>query len=175
MISGILLRHYKNYGNLKFIPICDSTEYMYSVYVGNNGVGKSAILEALDVVLNDRYWNVTIGMKKNEAYICPLFLIEKKKVSHPNRHMFECVSDYFWNADEKANANIKGNLELKKLLKYKDDLREKYEKNYYCILIGIKHDNIREAFCATFDGAVKAKIENELVVDSENVQDVLNY
>ena len=43
MISGILLRHYKNYGNLKFIPICDSTEYMYSVYVGNNGVGKSAI------------------------------------------------------------------------------------------------------------------------------------
>lgn len=113
MISGILLRHYKNYGNLKFIPICDSTEYMYSVYVGNNGVGKSAILEALDVVLNDRYWNVTIGMKKNEAYICPLFLIEKKKVSHPNRHMFECVSDYFWNADEKANANIKGNLELK--------------------------------------------------------------
>lgn len=55
MISGILLRHYKNYGNLKFIPICDSTEYMYSVYVGNNGVGKSAILEALDVVLNDRH------------------------------------------------------------------------------------------------------------------------
>lgn len=28
MISGILLRHYKNYGNLKFIPICDSTEYI---------------------------------------------------------------------------------------------------------------------------------------------------
>ena len=64
MISGILLRHYKNYGNLKFIPICDSTEYMYSVYVGNNGVGKSAILEALDVVLNDRYWNVNCKKKK---------------------------------------------------------------------------------------------------------------
>ena len=65
MISGILLRHYKNYGNLKFIPICDSTEYMYSVYVGNNGVGKSAILEDLYVLMKYRYCNLNIVMKKN--------------------------------------------------------------------------------------------------------------
>lgn len=174
MIAGILLRHYKNYGNLKFIPICDSAEYMYSIYVGNNGVGKSAILEALDVVLNDRYWNVTIGMKKIEAYVCPLFLIEKKKVTDAKKHLFECVSDFFWKVDEKVNANIKGNLELQNLLKYKDGLREKYQNNYYCILIGVKHDNMREAFCATFDGAVKTKMEKELLIKSEDVQEALN-
>lgn len=51
MIAAVLLRHYKNYGNVKFVPICDNANYRYSVYVGNNGVGKSAILEALDVEL----------------------------------------------------------------------------------------------------------------------------
>lgn len=174
MIAGILLRHYKNYGNIKFIPICDSVEYMYSVYVGNNGVGKSAILEALDVVLNDRYWNVTIGMKKMEAYICPLFLIEKNKVSETSKYLFECVSDFFWEVDEKVNSNIKGNLELQNLLKYRNALREKYQDNYYCILIGVKHDNAREAYCATFDSAVKLKVEKELLKSNEEVKKLLD-
>ena len=48
-IAAVLIRHYKNYDNVKFVPICDNPNYRYSVYVGNNGVGKSAILEALDV------------------------------------------------------------------------------------------------------------------------------
>ena len=38
MIAAVLLRHYKNYGNVKFVPICDNPNYRYSVYVGNNGV-----------------------------------------------------------------------------------------------------------------------------------------
>lgn len=93
MITAILLRHYKNYGNLKFIPICDSTQYMYSVYVGNNGVGKSAILEALDVVFNERTWNVTFNMKRVEAFICPLFLIDKTKISGGKQALFEVISN----------------------------------------------------------------------------------
>ncbi len=48
MITAILLRNIKNYRNINFIPICDS-RYMYSIFVGNNGVGKSAVLEAIDV------------------------------------------------------------------------------------------------------------------------------
>lgn len=88
MIAAVLLRHYKNYGNVKFVPICDNANYRYSVYVGNNGVGKSAILEALDVELNGRFWNVTFNMKKSEAFICPLFLIEKRKYQQVDRAYF---------------------------------------------------------------------------------------
>lgn len=50
MITANLLRNIKNYGNINFIPICDNN-YKYSIYVGNNGVRKSAVLEAIEVFL----------------------------------------------------------------------------------------------------------------------------
>ena len=73
MITAILLRNIKNYGNINFIPICDNN-YKYSIYVGNNGVGKSAVLEAIDVFFNNKYWNTTSFLKRSESFICPIFL-----------------------------------------------------------------------------------------------------
>ena len=40
MIAGLLLRHYKNYANVRFVPVANDTEHKFSVYIGNNGVGK---------------------------------------------------------------------------------------------------------------------------------------
>lgn len=40
MITALLVRNIKNYGNVNFIPICDDS-YSYSIFVGNNGVGKA--------------------------------------------------------------------------------------------------------------------------------------
>lgn len=78
MIAAILIRNYKNYANLNFIPIANDIENMF---IGNNGVGKSAVLEAIDLFFNNRTWNVTQGTKKTEAYVCPLFLVPKSSVS----------------------------------------------------------------------------------------------
>jgi len=81
MIVGLLFRHYKNYGNIRFIPIIDDTNHKFSIFIGNNGVGKSAILEALDSALNNhRTWNTTQGEKKSESFICPLFMIPKNSI-----------------------------------------------------------------------------------------------
>ena len=80
MIAAILIRNYKNYANLNFIPIANDIENMFSMFIGNNGVGKSAVLEAIDF-FNNRTWNVTQGTKKTEAYVCPLFLVPKSSVS----------------------------------------------------------------------------------------------
>ena len=41
MIVGLLLRHYKNYANIRFIKLINDTDHMFSIYIGNNGVGKS--------------------------------------------------------------------------------------------------------------------------------------
>lgn len=48
MIAAFLIRNYKNYANLNFIPIANDIENMFSMFIGNNGVGKSAVLEAID-------------------------------------------------------------------------------------------------------------------------------
>lgn len=173
MIAAVLLRHYKNYANVKFVPICDNPNYRYSVYVGNNGVGKSAILEALDVELNGRYWNVTFNMKKSEAFICPLFLIEKKKIPTSRQGLFAVISDFFWNTDEATNANVKSNKELKEFIRYKDVLKERYKDTHYLILIGTSYDNPKGVHCATFQGALEKELENKLLKDSAQAKDAL--
>ena len=100
MITAILFRNYKNYNNMHFVQICNNIKEKYSVFVGNNGVGKSAILEALDVILNDREWNYTKGAKKKESFICPLYLIEKEKLDDKSG-ILSVLGEYYWNVNEK--------------------------------------------------------------------------
>ena len=173
MRAGVLLRHYKNYGNVHFIPVCDQNEYMYSVYVGNNGAGKSAVLEAIDAIMNNHGWNVTFTMKKTEAFICPVFLIEKKKVKK-DKVVFEAISDFYWNADENINSNIKGNVELCKFLDFKNKLREAYKESCYFIMIGSEYENVREAYCSTFHSALKKSLATQLAKSEEEAQELLN-
>lgn len=173
MITGVLLRHYKNYANMNFVPICDS-ECSYSVFVGNNGVGKSAILEALDVFFNNRVWNTTIGMKKSEALICPLFLIDKNKIDTNTKHLFDVVSDFYWNVSKDFNANTKKSTALTNFIQYRDLLKEKYINTHYLILIGISIESNKDAFCATFHSVLKDEIMKKLVKDEDGAQEVLN-
>ncbi len=48
MIVGLLCRHYKIYQGLNFIPICNDYENPFTLFIGNNAVGKSSVLEGLN-------------------------------------------------------------------------------------------------------------------------------
>jgi len=52
MITALFLRHFKIYKGITFIPISEG--YGFSSFIGENGVGKSSILEALDYVINKK-------------------------------------------------------------------------------------------------------------------------
>lgn len=97
MIVGLFLRHYKAYENLNFISFMHDSPTNLNTFIGPNGAGKSSLLEALDCVFNDREWNVTVGQKKTEANICPVFLIEKEKIS--DVHGMQHISNFFWETD----------------------------------------------------------------------------
>ena len=77
MIIGLQVRHYKAYKNINFIPI--GFEHKFIAYSGENGAGKSSILEAIDTFLNNKNWLLTKKEKSSDSYICPLFLIPKKR------------------------------------------------------------------------------------------------
>ncbi|GKH60110.1 AAA family ATPase [Campylobacter ureolyticus] len=82
MIIGILLKNFKVYSGLNYIPI--STKYNFSAYIGDNGIGKSSILEALDTYFNDRPWNIAKSSSTtgaNTPHITLVHLIEKEKMS----------------------------------------------------------------------------------------------
>jgi recombinational DNA repair ATPase RecF len=63
MIIGTLLRHYKTYKGIHFIPCSESPNFTFNAYVGTNGVGKSSILEALNVYFNGGEWNMKLRKK----------------------------------------------------------------------------------------------------------------
>lgn len=77
MIIGLFLRHYKIYNNVNFIPVAHSTDSGLSLFVGNNGVGKSSILEALNTFFNNGYWNKSKKEKNDQTFLCPCVLINK--------------------------------------------------------------------------------------------------
>jgi len=171
MIVGVLLRHYKNYENINFLPISDNVECKYTVYVGNNGVGKSGILEAIDVVFNNRDWNTTIGIKKSEAYICPVFLIKKENVKqHENEYEF--ISEYFWKYENSSTAkNTPG---INQFFEYRNKLKEKYKDDYYLILIGMQINDKHAYFSSTFDSDFRGKFKKHFSVAEDKVKEILD-
>lgn len=62
MIAGIFIRNIKTYQGINYIPLTESPNL--SGFLGNNGIGKSSILEALDSILNIKDWNYNTVVKK---------------------------------------------------------------------------------------------------------------
>ena len=158
---------------MHFVQICNNINEKYSVFVGNNGVGKSAILEALDVILNDREWNYTKGAKKKESFICPLYLIEKEKLDDKSG-ILSVLGEYYWNVNEKANSNIKNHTALQELIKYRDLLKKEYEETHYLIMIGGDYNNPKSAFCSTFNEDILNKISKASGGTKEEAQQELD-
>ncbi|MFN8324487.1 AAA family ATPase [Flavobacterium sp.] len=103
MIVGLLLRNIKTYQGINYIPITNKERL--TSFVGNNGIGKSAILEALDSYFNDRTWNYNISYKKSglntaNPTIIPIFFIEKTKISSDNIEIAEKLSNVIWEIRE---------------------------------------------------------------------------
>lgn len=80
MIAGLFIRNVKTYQGINYIPLTDSPNL--SGFLGNNGIGKSSILEALDTIFNYKEWNLNTvvkksGIEKTSPYIVPVFILEE--------------------------------------------------------------------------------------------------
>lgn len=80
MIIGAFLRYFKTYQGINYIPITD--EDKFCGLVGNNGIGKSSVLESLDSLFNSKPWNFNTVTKKSgkvatKPQIVPIFLLNK--------------------------------------------------------------------------------------------------
>jgi len=84
MIVGIFLRYFKTYSGTHYIPLSSGSQFCG--IVGNNGIGKSSVLEALDSFINNKSWTVNTSYKKAgsdrpQPHIVPLFLIKRDELS----------------------------------------------------------------------------------------------
>lgn len=105
MIAAVMLRHYKNYENVNFLPISDNVDCKYTVYVGNNGVGKSGILESLDELL--KLENNEMQMLLNKNLLNEIEqILTKKQDGVGNKSIVKQINEYLDKFIEQVNEAI---------------------------------------------------------------------
>ena len=159
MIIGLFLKHIKAYKGINFVPI--GSTYKFVTYIGENGAGKSSILETLDSFFNYKTYPINksalsdgIHTTGNEPFVAPIFLIEKSKVKS-HKKQFESLSRYFWSVQKASlhasvQSSMKGFFELREPLLNDDNYSP---DTYYLFVFGEQSLlSSREPYFASFHG-----------------------
>ena len=159
MIIGLFLKHIKAYKGINFIPI--GSDYKFVSYIGENGSGKSSILEALDSYFNCKPYPINknalsdgINTAGNEPFIAPVFLIEKSKITL-NKKKFEKLSQYFWTVVKSTlQSGVQGS--MKEFFELRETLSKSpiYSKEtHYLFVFGERNLNSSlKPYFASFHG-----------------------
>lgn len=97
MIIGLILKNYKAYREPVYIPLSNGENF--TGIIGENGAGKSSVLESLNTFFNDYPWqcNEISGSATMAGYIVPLFLIRKEEIKNlPNITLITLLSKELW-------------------------------------------------------------------------------
>ncbi|WP_171050989.1 AAA family ATPase [Bacillus sp. BHET2] len=168
MIIGVFINGFKSYSQATYVPICDHDKNNFTTIIGQNGVGKSAILEALNFYFRQSPWNENKGEKagksKDDKFITPVFLVEKKSINrwletNPDfkRKAREIISDlkeinsFLW---EKSDEYFKGGARkehTEDFIRYKNRLIA-YKDSHYLLTIGKNSEfkTVTNPFAAAF-------------------------
>lgn len=166
MLVGCFIRGYKIFPTVTFVPFLSKEKSTLSIFIGDNGVGKSSILEALDLAFNDREWNVNNTAKKSEAFICPVFLIEKKTCQIKNKAL-AFVSDIFWSYKPPLTQNNFSYDGLDKFISFRDELTEwANPSDFYLIAAGVNFDK-ETYFTSTLDKKIRNSLRPKSVSGSD--------
>jgi len=170
MLIGTFINGYKSYNRAYYIPITEDIDEKFSAYIGNNGVGKSAILEALDVFFNDRPWNITKGATREEIYISPVFLIKKSKFIERARNSnyyntneletnekvitsLENLNSFYWDHVESQFQGGTKREHISMFIKTVEKLKKKVKRDeYFIVVVGIRNNG--KATFTPFDKAI---------------------
>jgi len=148
MIISVIVRHYKIYKGINYVPISDGTNF--SSILGENGAGKSSVLESLDCFFNKKPytdWSINHEAKSegitkdNSAYIIPVFLIKKDSLRKSLKNDLEQfnkaekLSNYLWETNEKAKGTFYDDF-----YEHREKLKENYDtEDYFLILVGKRY------------------------------------
>ncbi|CAI9684744.1 AAA family ATPase [Elizabethkingia anophelis] len=144
MIIGTIIRNIKTYSGINYVPL--SFGQNFNGVVGNNGIGKSSILEALDCFFNSRSWNYNIitkksGLSTTRPHIVPIFLFKISDIVLENHEIAKKLSDYVWQLEE-SDVLSQNRDQFKIFSEQLNILKRNYNPEDFLLLpIGITHDN----------------------------------
>lgn len=175
MIIGIFLRNIKTYRKITYIPLSDGEKFC--ALLGDNGAGKSSILEALDSFFNGKAINPNLSYKQtpdpaNLPSITPIFLLDKSLFdkSEELEHI-EKMHNFLLHADEKTDVPPVTKQQLKKFLEHRDNLIKYTDiTNKYLFCLGI---DFKENIHLSIFHHTEILLSKE-DVNSENKLDIYN-
>ena len=145
MIIGTFLRNIKTYSGINYVPL--SNGHSYCGLVGNNGIGKSSVLEAIDCLFNQKQWNYNIIVRKSgfsttRPFIVPVFLIQKDDISDENKTVAEEISNYVWECEE-SDIISQNRVHFKTFKDQRDILiRDKFDEHHFILPLGVTYDGV---------------------------------
>ncbi|VVO01422.1 AAA family ATPase [Pseudomonas fluorescens] len=142
MIVGVFLRYIKTYRGINYIPLTD--EGNFCGLVGDNGIGKSSILEALDAFFNEKALALNVAVKRSgitetKPCILPIFMVKKKELSGELEILAKKLSFLAENISEQ-DVNPAHRSHIKKFITHREVLSKNLGmSDSYLIPIGIDH------------------------------------
>jgi predicted ATP-dependent endonuclease of OLD family len=176
MIIGAIIRTFKTYRGINYVPLTYGQNFCG--IVGNNGIGKSSVLEALDCFFNNKPWNYNISTKKSgmittRPHIVPIFLLDKNDISPSNIDIATKLSDYVWSLEE-GDVLTQNHPQYKIFREQLEVIKREYSKEHSLLLpLGISFDGIPnlsffnskklgELFVTNFDKSLQQIADEEL-------------
>jgi predicted ATP-dependent endonuclease of OLD family len=177
MLVGMLLRNFKNYANYHYIKVLHKSPSNLSVYIGENGVGKSAILEAADAFFNNSEWNYTKNAKRDDVAITLVFLIKKTKADTfrlVSSELLQALSDYFWDGDAYKSLNNSNYPYIQEFINHKNDLLKNFDQeSYYFLVIGKSLLSKNEPHYGTFESTLTTELNGHGFAQREHASNNL--
>lgn len=170
MIAGLFLRNYKIYENFNFVPFTNGSNEKLNLLIGNNGAGKSSILEALDTFFNERDFVVNSNARPINASIAPVFLIPREKLlNNINENLYtyaEILNEIIWEDDFSFLYASNPTIEI--FVNFRDELKSKnLKENNFLLLFGMLSFN-KEITLITLERKIQEKFEEEFYLTKED-------
>jgi len=175
VLISIILRNYKGYYGLYHFPLMEKHKFI--TFIGDNGIGKSSILEALDTFFNNRPWNVnnlskTRGIdESNIPHIILFFKINTNDFNRFSKDTQEKIKkiNKFFEEIEENNLGVKQEIAKNAINHIKNNL----EKNHYIFMYGKNINN--EVFLGSFENELIKFLDIEGVNLSEKKKELRSY
>ncbi len=145
MIVGVFIRYIKTYSGINYIPL--SNGETFCGLVGNNGIGKSSVLEALDCYFNDQPWNLNVATKKSGTatippHIVPVILVDFESIHEDHRELAKKLSDTIWTLEDEDVTNRNRPL-LNNFKTQLEELKRTHDQEKYALIpLGSTHDGL---------------------------------
>ncbi|WP_239638531.1 hypothetical protein [Actinobacillus pleuropneumoniae] len=157
MILGLFIRSFKTYQGIHFIPL--SNKHNFCGVLGNNGVGKSSILEALNCFFNDGKWNLNnVTQTKSIPFIMPIFAIKKAEIKNKDLIPTFEILDSLYRDIKDSHINLgSADKSIKDIfMHFHKESINNFNVDYYIFPIGI--DNKMSPYLGILESLIKNKV-----------------